>query len=142
MIDFTKFLIAQTNDYAIALKEIRYGKKITHWMWYIFPQIKGLGHSEMSHIYAIPNLEAAKQYLKHPVLGYRLLEISHELLKHKGKDIVKIFGEVDAMKLKSSMTLFSEASNLHEDVFKIVIDTFFNGEKDHLTLKRISDTNS
>lgn len=134
MRDLQRFLDAQARDYAIALAEIRNGKKQSHWMWYIFPQIAGLGYSETSRYYAIKNIKEASDYLKHEVLGPRLVEISKELLLLPGNDARKIFGSPDDMKLRSSMTLF--ASLPHTDaVFQAVLDKFFGGAKDERTLQ-------
>ena len=102
-----RFIDAQERMYEIALKEIRNGEKESHWMWYIFPQLRGLGKSQMAFAYGIHGLEEAKAYLAHPVLSARLIEISEALLEHKGKDIEDILGDIDAMKLRSSMTLFA-----------------------------------
>ena len=105
-----RFLEAQEHKYDIALKEIRAGKKRTHWMWYIFPQVRGLGHSNMSYFYGISGYEEAQEYYRHPVLGPRLREITGVLLTHKGKSAEQIFGPIDAVKLRSSMTLFHSAT--------------------------------
>jgi len=130
-----RFLDAQTEDYQTALAEIKNGKKQSHWMWYIFPQIKGLGHSEMSKRYAIKDMQEARDYLAHPVLGSRLIEISNELLKLRNTDANSIFGSPDDLKLKSSMTLFSLIDDT--PVFKMVLDKFFNGELDEKTIQLI-----
>lgn len=129
----TRFTEAQAQNYADALAEIKNGKKRTHWMWYIFPQIQGLGNSEFARFYAIKNLEEAEAYLKHPVLGSRLIEISSSLLKLKGNDAYVIFGSPDDMKLHSSMTLFSLVPNT-DPVFEAVLQKFYNSEKDSKTL--------
>ena len=134
-----RFLEAQEHKYDIALKEIRAGKKRTHWMWYIFPQLRGLGRSQMAYAYGINGLEEAKAYLKHPVLSARLNEICEALLEHKGEDIEDILGDIDAMKLRSSMTLFAFISE-KDSVFHQVIDCFYHGEKDNYTLQLITRT--
>ncbi|WP_018616607.1 DUF1810 domain-containing protein [Segetibacter koreensis] len=131
-----RFTDAQQADYDIALLEIRNGRKQSHWMWYIFPQIQGLGFSETSKYYAIRNKMEAEEFLKHPVLGSRLVEICEELLSLKGNDANKIFGSPDDLKLKSSMTLFSLVNNSNP-VFQKVLDKFFNGSKDNKTLQII-----
>ena len=128
-----RFTEAQEQTYNVALKEIQNGKKRSHWMWYIFPQLRGLGMSSMAHKYGISGLEEAKAYLNHSVLSMRLYEICGELLKHKNKTSLEIFGYTDEMKLKSSMTLFALASE-DNSIFKDVLDCFFNGEMDKLTL--------
>jgi len=108
-------------------------------MWYIFPQLRGLGWSALSHIYGIIDLEEARAYLEHPWLSGRLYELCVALLKHKDKSAIEIFGDVDAMKLKSSMTLFSLTSEDHT-IFDEVLECFFDGEMDELTLKMINES--
>jgi uncharacterized protein (DUF1810 family) len=103
-------------------------------MWYIFPQLRGLGRSSMAHIYGILGLEEAKAYLEHPILSERLYEICGALLEHKGANIVEIFGDIDTLKLRSSMTLFSLTSEDYT-IFDEVLDTFFEGHMDEATLK-------
>jgi uncharacterized protein (DUF1810 family) len=132
--DLERFLDAQKKDYQIALSEIRSGRKRSHWMWYIFPQIAGLGQSETAKYYAINNIEEAKEYLNHEILGYRLSEISNELLKLKEDNARNIFSTPDDMKLKSSMTLFVQAAK-ENSIFQKVLDKFFNGESDDKTIK-------
>lgn len=136
--DITRFLEAQNKLYLTALSEIKKGKKETHWMWFIFPQLKGLGTSNISKYYAIANLNEAKEYLDHPVLAKHLIEISEILLTFKRKSAEGIFGDLDARKLCSSMTLFSQVEGAHP-VFQEILDTFFLGYSDQLTL---SMTNS
>lgn len=129
-----RFIDAQKNDYEIALSEIKQGRKRSHWMWYIFPQVQGLGFSSMSKLYAIKNLEEAELFLQHPVLGKRLINICNELLVLPGNDAHIIFGSPDDAKLASSMTLFSLVKNA-DPVFQLVSDKFFNGVKDAKTLE-------
>ena len=129
-----RFVEAQEHMYEIALEEIKNGEKQSHWMWYIFPQIRGLGMSSMAHIYGIAGLDEAKAYLDHPTLSVRLFEISEALLKHKKKRPEAIFGYTDAMKLRSSMTLFALVSE-DDSVFHKVLQAFYNGEMDELTIK-------
>ncbi len=136
-----RFIDAQETDYQVALSEIRNGRKRTHWMWYIFPQILGLGFSETSKFYAIKDINEAKAFLQHPVLSNRLNNICNELLKLKSNDANKIFGSPDDLKLKSSMTLFSSVDNA-DPVFRQVLEKFFNGEKDTRTLQIISGNQS
>ena len=131
-----RFLKAQEKDYAIALSEIKKGKKQSHWMWYIFPQIHGLGLSETSRYYAIKNRKEAADYLKDPVLEKRLIDICNELLKLENNDAHKIFGSPDDMKLHSSMTLFSSLPDT-DPVFIKLLDKFFAGTKDDKTLQII-----
>lgn len=129
-----RFLEAQERMYEIALKEIRKGEKESHWMWYIFPQLRGLGKSQMAYAYGINGLEEAKAYLDHPVLFARLIEISEALLEHKDQDIEDILGDIDAMKLCSSMTLFALISK-DVSTFQRVLDCFYDGEMDEETIK-------
>ena len=132
-----RFTDAQENSYAVALSEIQQGRKQSHWMWFIFPQITGLGFSETSRYYAIKDLQEAAGFLKDPVLGSRLINISRELLKLKTNDAHRVFGSPDDLKLKSSMTLFSMLPDTNP-VFQLVLEKFFNGEKDTKTLHLIS----
>ena len=136
MNDLKRFLEAQENDFATALAEIRKGRKQSHWMWYIFPQIAGLGFSSTSKFYAIKDRSEAESYLAHLLLGKRLIEISNALLQIEGKTANQIFGSPDDVKLKSSMTLFSELENTNP-VFRKVLDKYFNGAKDQRTLELI-----
>ncbi|OWY19770.1 DUF1810 domain-containing protein [Sphingobacteriales bacterium UPWRP_1] len=135
MKDLSRFLAAQNTDYQIALSEIKSGKKLSHWMWYIFPQLKGLGFSSTSMYYAINDLGEAIEYLNHPILGTRLKEICNELLKLEQSNPTSIFGKPDDLKLKSCMTLFLKADTTSESVFKKVIDKFFEGQVDNKTIK-------
>ena len=132
-----RFVEAQERTYQVALSEVYNGKKRTHWMWYIFPQLRGLGRSSMAHIYGISDLEEAKAYLEHPILSERLYEICGALLEHKGANIVEIFGDIDTLKLRSSMTLFSLTSEEYT-IFDEVLDTFFEGQMDEVTVKLIN----
>jgi uncharacterized protein (DUF1810 family) len=132
-----RFTDAQENSYPMALSEIQQGRKQSHWIWFIFPQIAGLGFSETSRYYAIKDLQEADEFLKHPVLGSRLINISRELLKLKTTDAHRVFGNPDDLKLKSSMTLFSMLPGT-DPVFQYVLEKFFNGEKDSKTLHIIS----
>ncbi|RYF64228.1 MAG: DUF1810 domain-containing protein, partial [Cytophagaceae bacterium] len=119
-------------DYDRALAEVTNGHKQSHWMWYIFPQIAGLGVSETARFYAIKNLQEAHDYLEHPVLGSRLINISKALLGVEGKTANQILGSIDELKLRSSMTLFSTLTNTNP-VFQAVIDKFFDGQDDPKT---------
>lgn len=131
-----RFTDAQEKTYAKAFSEIQRGKKQSHWIWFIFPQIAGLGFSETSRYYAIKDLEEASAFLQHPVLGSRLINISLELLKIKTNDANQVFGSPDDMKLQSSMTLFSSVTNA-DPVFQMVLEKFYKGEKDSKTVKLI-----
>lgn len=127
-----RFIKAQENTYSIALNEIKNGRKQSHWMWYIFPQIKGLGMSETSRYYGIDGVLEAKAYLDNEILGNRLREITGELLKLDENNPFDIFGTIDTMKLKSCMTLFDYVSD--ENIFMDVLDKFYNGEVDEKTI--------
>ena len=127
-----RFLSAQEHDYEIALSEIRNGRKQIHWMWYIFPQIQGLGYSSMARFYAIKDREEAVTYLNHPVLGKRLVEITEALLNLRENDARKVMGYPDDLKLKSSMTLFYVVSG--RAVCKQVLDKEYFGELDEKTV--------
>ncbi|HVX26358.1 MAG TPA: DUF1810 domain-containing protein [Parafilimonas sp.] len=129
-----RFLDAQKNDYATALSEIKNGKKESHWMWYIFPQAMGLGYTSTSIHYSIKDLDEAKAYLDHPVLGKRLIEITNATLALETNDARQVFGSPDNLKLKSSMTLFSLVPDA-DKVFEKVLDKFFDGKKDEKTLQ-------
>lgn len=137
--DLQRFLDAQRTDYPVALAEIKNGRKRSHWMWYIFPQIRGLGFSETSKFYAIQERAEAEAYLQHPVLGPRLLEISRALLALPGSNATAIFGSPDDVKLKSSMTLFSCLPHA-DPVFEQVLDKFFHGDPDGKTMRLLSGT--
>ncbi len=138
MNDLKRFLDAQENDFERALAEIKRGRKQSHWMWYIFPQIADLGFSETSRFYAVKDRAEAEIYLAHPVLGARLVEISEALLEIEGKTANQIFGSPDDMKLKSSMTLFGALKNTNP-IFQSVLDKYFNGTNDLRTLQLIDD---
>lgn len=130
-----RFIEAQNDSYDQALKEIRNGRKLTHWIWYIFPQMKGLGFSYNSEYYGITSLQEARDYLENELLRKRLFEITESLLMHKGKDIESIMGDIDAMKLKSSMTLFDAVQP--GSIFGEVLDEFYGGERCRRTLEKI-----
>ena len=132
-----RFVKAQTNTYEVAMNEIKNGRKRTHWMWFIFPQLRGLGMSSISRYYGLENFDEAKAYLIHPVLSGRLYELCGELLKHKDKTALEIFGDIDEMKLKSSMTLFALTSEDYT-IFDEVLEHFFGGEMDEVTVKLIN----
>lgn len=139
MFDLERFVTAQARDYEIALREVRAGCKRSHWMWYIFPQIQGLGRSETAQYYAIQSTEEAKAYLAHPILGMRLQEISIALLGLATSDPQAVFGYTDSLKLRSSMTLFYQVS--HYFVFERVLKKFFGGELDKNTISILEETN-
>ena len=131
-IDLSRFVEAQKDDFTIALNEIKSGRKISHWMWYIFPQIAGLGKSSTSIYFSIKNIQEAEAYLMHPILGIRLVEISTALLKLATQNPIQIFGNIDAMKLQSSVTLFA-LLNPTNPVFQQVLDKYFAGKMDEKT---------
>ena len=131
--DLERFKKAQTQDYGNALREIRNGRKKSHWMWYVFPQVRGLGHSSMADYYGISGIDEAKAYLADLVLGPRLAEISEALMELEEKDAAKIFGFPDVLKLRSCMTLFAAVSG-ENSVFQKVLDAYYQGEKDERTL--------
>jgi uncharacterized protein (DUF1810 family) len=131
-----RFLDAQASAYPQALAEVQNGRKRSHWMWYIFPQIQGLGFSEVSKHYAITDLAEAVAYAKHPVLGPRLVEICTSLLGLGSSDAGRIFGSPDDLKLKSSMTLFAAVPGA-DPVFQAVLAKFFGGVRDTKTLQII-----
>jgi uncharacterized protein (DUF1810 family) len=130
--DLDRFVKAQSGDYASALAELRRGQKTGHWIWYILPQLVGLGHSEMSRIYGIASLDEAKAYLAHPVLGPRLRECAAAVLAVTGRSANEIMGSTDAMKLRSCMTLFHRAAP-DEPLFREVLVRYFGGEADSMT---------
>lgn len=132
--DISRFIEAQRSSYQQALSEIKNGKKASHWIWYIFPQIKGLGRSAMSEYYGIQNIDEAKAYLADPILSKRLIEICEALLSLDTNDAVEVMGRPDDKKLKSSMTLFDAATDSLE-IFQMVLDKYYNGKKDNLTLR-------
>lgn len=127
-----RFVDAQERMYETALAEVKSGKKLSHWIWYIFPQLKGLGMSGNSHYYGIDDINEARAYLEHPILGTRLREITSVYLKISGKNAQDIFGHLDAMKVRSCMTLFNEVSE--DDLFRKVIDRYYSGCSDEKTL--------
>lgn len=131
--DLERFLIAQQASYETALAELKQGQKTSHWMWYIFPQLQGLGESATSQYYGIKNHQEAQDYLSHPILGPRLISCAQVLLALKGRTARQIFGYPDELKLESCMTLFAQVST--ESVFTDVLDKYFAGARDSLTLQ-------
>ena len=132
--DLRRFISAQKQDYLTALEEIRRGRKRSHWMWYIFPQLRGLGMSSTSYFYGIESLEEARAFLDDPYLGGNLREISQALLSLDTGDARSVMGNPDDLKLRSSMTLFSLAAP-EEPVFKKVLEKFYRGAQDLATLR-------
>lgn len=138
--DVTRFVDAQDRggSYEAALRELRAGRKTSHWMWWVFPQVADLGSSPTSQRFGVLGLEEARAYLAHPVLGSRLRECAEAMLAHGGSDAVAVLGPVDAMKLRSSMTLFAHAAEGEGTApFTAVLDRFFGGEEDPHTLARL-----
>ena len=129
--DLGRFVDAQDRGgtYAAALAELRAGRKTSHWMWFVFPQVAGLGHSPMAQAYAIGSLQEARDYLAHPVLGPRLLECTRALLGHAGRSAQDVLGGIDALKLRSSITLFARADP-DQPLFAQVLEQFYGGEPD------------
>ena len=136
--DLSRFTSAQKGIYDSVLAELRGGRKRTHWMWFIFPQIEGLGHSPTAEYYAIKSVEEARQYLNHPILGARLLECAEAVLAVEGRSVAEIFGYPDDLKLKSSMTLFASVAQNPHSVFIPVLEKYFQGEQDDRTLQLLA----
>ncbi|MBO9543612.1 DUF1810 domain-containing protein [Caulobacter sp.] len=132
-----RFVDAQANTYDTALAELRRGQKTSHWMWFVFPQIAGLGRSPTARLYAITDLAEARAYLAHPVLGPRLVEAVEALLALPGRDAHAVFGTPDDLKLRSSLTLF-QAADPGEPVFGQALEKYFAGREDLLTLEKLS----
>ena len=135
-----RFVDAQDagGTYARAVQELQAGRKVSHWMWFVFPQIAGLGHSSIAREYAISGPDEARAYLSHPVLGARLVECAQILTSTTGVNAVDIFGPVDAMKLRSSMTLFASVAEPGQGVFREVLGQFFGGVEDEATTSRLT----
>jgi uncharacterized protein (DUF1810 family) len=136
--DLSRFVQAQQDDYAQALAEIRSGRKRSHWMWYIFPQIDGLGHSSMSKRYSIKSATEAEAYLRHPILGPRLVECCEAALNIKERSAHDVFGSPDDLKLRSCATLFARISPAGS-VFDRLLDKYFHGARDDRTLRFMDD---
>lgn len=122
-----RFIKAQESDYEVALSEIKKGRKRSHWIWYVFPQFKEFAHSDIAEYYGLEDVGEVEAYLQHPVLGQRIREISEALLLHRGKDVKEIFGELDAGKVRSCMTMFDYLSP--NEVFRKVLDAFYGGKR-------------
>lgn len=135
--DINRFIEAQEVPYFCgykqALEEVKNGRKTNHWIWYIFPQLRCLGRSRRAHYYGIADRYEAQRYLDHIILGRRIREITAALLEHKDKSLVEIFGDIDAMKLRSSMTMFDFLSP--NDIFDEVLRSFYNEERCEITLR-------
>lgn len=135
-----RFLEPQKASYSIALEEVRNGRKASHWMWYIFPQLRGLGQSNVAWYYGIEDLSEAKVYLEHPILGQRLREITQAALNVSETNPMKVFGWPDNMKFRSCMTLFAQVSE--NNLFTMALDKFFGGQEDYLTLELLKQKGS
>jgi uncharacterized protein (DUF1810 family) len=134
--DLARFVTAQEDAYDDAIDELRRGRKRSHWMWFVFPQVAGLGSSYAAQRFAISSLDEARAYLQHPVLGPRLHECAEAMLGNTEVTARQVLGDIDAMKLRSSMTLFQLAAP-QESVFARVIDRFFEGAPDAETIRRL-----
>ena len=133
-----RFVDAQTGNYAVALQELREGEKRSHWMWYIFPQVAGLGNSPMAKTYAIQSRAEAVAYLAHPILGDRLRECVAAVNRVQGSPATEIFGGIDAMKFRSSLTLFAQVAD-DRSLFEEALDKYYDGEMDRLTLSLLDN---
>lgn len=131
-----RFVEAQAGVWAQVLAELKAGRKTSHWMWFVFPQIAGLGRSQTARFYAIADVAEARAFLAHPLLGARLREAAAALLAHRGRSAEAMLGGIDAVKLRSSMTLFAAVAP-EEPVFAAVLDAFFSGQRDPETVRRI-----
>ena len=134
--DLQRFVDAQSGTYDRALAELRAGRKTGHWMWFVFPQVAGLGRSATARHYAIADLDESRAHRAHPVLGPRLVECARALTELPGSDPVAVLGPVDAVKLRSSMTLFAHAAP-DEPVFRAVLEQYFGGVEDDATTSRL-----
>jgi uncharacterized protein (DUF1810 family) len=134
--DLARFVTAQEESYDDAIDELRRGRKRGHWMWFVFPQVAGLGSSDAAQRFAISSLDEARAYLQHPVLGPRLHECAEAMLSNTEATAQQVLGDIDAMKLRSSMTLFQLAAP-QESVFGRVIDRFYEGAPDAETIRRV-----
>jgi uncharacterized protein (DUF1810 family) len=133
--NLTRFTSAQERIYDAVLAELRSGQKRSHWIWFIFPQLEGLGHSPTARHYAIKSIGEAREYLEHPLLGARLLECAEAVMAVEGRSVSAIFGYPDDLKLKSSMTLFASVTQNPHSVFLRVLEKYFHGEQDERTLQ-------
>jgi len=136
--NLNRFIEAQNSDFNKALDEIKQGKKSSHWMWFVFPQFKGLGSSSTSEMFAINSIAEAQAYIKQPILGPRLVEITSVLLNLESHSADSIFGSPDDLKLKSSMTLFNAVQN-ETNIFELTLDKYFFGTKCEKTLRYLSE---
>jgi uncharacterized protein (DUF1810 family) len=142
--DLVRFLDAQSDVHDEVAKELTKGRKRTHWMWFIFPQLEGLGHSSMAQRYAIRDLDQARRYLAHPLLGLRLRRNVRLVMSHSGKSALDMLGSPDDLKFRSSLTLFAEAASDDSDrmLFKQALDQFYGGQADSRTTELLCSTSS
>jgi uncharacterized protein (DUF1810 family) len=140
--DLNRFVEAQAKVYGSVVDELRGGRKRSHWMWFVFPQIRGLGGSPMAARYGISSLEEARAYLRHDMLGPRLHECARLVNQVQGRSVAEIFGSPDDLKLRSSMTLFARAADEadDDDDFTALLDKYYDGQHDQLTLARLTDS--
>lgn len=135
--DLDRFVTAQRESYATALAELRNGRKRSHWMWFVFPQLAGLGHSPTARYFAIADLEEARRYLEHPVLGARLRECTAAMLALEGRSVHEVLGYPDDLKFRSCMTLFAQVAG-PDWPFVRALERYFDGEADPLTLRLLA----
>ncbi|QGG92100.1 DUF1810 family protein [Agrobacterium sp. MA01] len=139
LVDLERFVEAQRETYAQALRELQGGLKRSHWMWFIFPQLEGLGRSPTAQRFALRSLDEARAYLAHAILGERLRTVTRAVLAHQDRSLVEIFGQPDDMKFRSSMTLFAAAADPEDTaIFREALDVFCGGEPDAITLQRLA----
>jgi uncharacterized protein (DUF1810 family) len=139
LFNLERFVTAQKSVYSTVIEELESGRKISHWMWFIFPQIEGLGRTQMAKLYAIKSLDEAKAYVSHPLLGKRLQECINLVLDIDGKSANAVFGYPDDLKFKSSMTLFLVAVP-HIDLFQRAINKYYDGQRDQVTIQILNDS--
>jgi uncharacterized protein (DUF1810 family) len=137
--NLSRFVQAQEQTYEQALSELRLGRKQSHWMWYVFPQLDGLGSSPITKLYSIKSEDEARAYLKHPTLGPRLVECAEVILSVDGKSAREILGSPDDLKLKSCATLFAQVSP-PGSVFERILEKFYDGERDATTLRLLASS--
>lgn len=139
LVDLERFVKAQRETYAQALRELQGGLKRSHWMWFIFPQLEGLGRSRTAQHFALRSLDEARAYLAHAILGERLRTVTRAVLAHQDRSLLEIFGQPDDMKFRSSMTLFAAAADPEDTaIFREALDVFCGGEPDAITLQRLA----
>lgn len=139
LVDLERFVEAQRGTHAQALRELQGGLKRSHWMWFIFPQLAGLGRSPTAQRFALRSLDEARAYLAHPILGERLRTVTRAVLAHQDRSLLEIFGQPDDMKFRSSMTLFAAAADPDDAaIFREALDVFCGGEPDAITLQRLA----